>query len=229
MDDEAIDYASAYRALRTRVTELIRSATPGQLDALAPATPQWRTRDVLAHLTGETADILSGRLEGVGTDPWTQAQVDARYDWTIDQLLDEWEVNAPQVEPIIVSFGPVAGQFTVDVVTHEHDVRGALAKPGARESDALAIGFDWLGDRVAEFRHAAGIGALRVETESGVHVFGSGEPTASCATSGFEFLRAATGRRSLDQIRSWSWTGDERRPELIVMPIFTPRAEPLVE
>jgi uncharacterized protein (TIGR03083 family) len=227
--DESTDYEAAYRSLRTRVTELVRHATEDQLDAIAPATPEWRTRDVLAHLTGETTDILTGNLDGVGTDPWTQVQVDDRRDWSVDQLIAEWEGNAAQLEPMIPSFGPLAGQFTVDAATHEHDVRGALDAPGARESDALTIAYLWLGSRVGEIREGEGAGALRVDTESGIHVFGTGEPTASCATTRFEFFRAATGRRSLDQIESWGWDGDDRRPALIVMPIFTPRPQPFVE
>lgn len=229
MTDDTTDYGSAYRSLRARVTELVRRATDEQLDAVAPATPEWRARDVLAHLTGEATDILTGTLDGVGTDPWTQVQVEARRDWSLDELLAEWEANAPQVEPLISSFGIMAGQFTVDTVTHEHDLRGAFGAPGARDSDSLAIAFTWLGDRVGEIRAAAGGGAIQVECETGGHVFGTGEPTASCATTQFEFLRASTGRRSLDQIESWAWAGDDRRPELLVMPIFTLRAEPLVE
>jgi uncharacterized protein (TIGR03083 family) len=229
MTEDGTDYAAAYRALRARVIEIVRQASEEQLDAIAPATPQWRSRDVLAHLTGETTDILTGNLDGVGSDAWTQAQVDARRDWPVDDLLAEWEANGPQIDPLIPSFGPVAGQFVVDVTTHEHDLRGAFDQPGSRDSDAMAIAFSWLGDRVGEIRAGAGTGSLRIETESGTRVFGTGEPTASCATTQFEFLRAATGRRSRDQIEAWSWEGADHRPDLLVMPIFTPRTEPLVE
>ena len=41
-------------------------------------------------------------------------------------------------------------------------------------------------------------------------------------------MRASTGRRSLDQMQAWGWEGDART-ELVVMPIFVPRPEPLVE
>jgi uncharacterized protein (TIGR03083 family) len=227
--EDSTDYAAVYRALRLRVTELVRRAPEDRLDAFAPATPEWRTRDVLAHLTGESTDILTGNLEGVGTDPWTQVQVDTRRDWSVGELIAEWEGNGPQLEPMIPSFGVVAGQLIVDVATHEHDVRGALDAPGARDTDALTIAYLWLGSRVGEIRAGAGAGALRVETESGTHVFGTGEPTATCATTRFEFFRAGTGRRSLDQIESWAWDGDDRQPALIVMPIFTPRAQSFVE
>jgi uncharacterized protein (TIGR03083 family) len=228
MAEEEIDYAGAYCALRGRVIALIRSATDEQLDAHAPATPEWRTRDVLAHLTGVTADILSGNLDGVGTDPWTKVQVDARRDRTVAELTEEWETNGPQIDPLISSFGVIAGQFLGDAVTHEHDIRGALDAPGARDSEGLAIGFVWLGSRVGEIRDGAEAGALTVETEAGPYTFGNGPPTETCATSRFDFVRASTGRRSVEQIAAWDWDG-EPRPELLVMPIFAPRPDPLIE
>jgi uncharacterized protein (TIGR03083 family) len=228
MGDEAIEYPSAYRALRERVIELVQQASDEQLNAHAPATPEWRTRDVLAHLTGVTSDVLTGNLDGVGTDPWTQVQVDARKDWPVSDLIEEWEKNGPQLDPMIPSFGVVAGQFITDSVTHEQDIRGAVAAPGARETDAIAIAFSWLADRIGEMRDRDGAGALRIETEAGPFTLGSGAVTTTCATNRFELIRASTGRRSVDQIAAWDWDG-EPRTELLVMPIFTPRPEPLVE
>jgi uncharacterized protein (TIGR03083 family) len=222
------DYGTAYRDLRTRVEELLILATDDQLDGRSPATPDWRIRDVLAHLTGTTADILNGRLDGVASDAWTQVQVDERRDWTLADLLAEWDTNGPLVEPLIPSFGIMAGQFIVDAATHEHDIRGALDAPGGRESDAIDIAFEWLGDRVGEVRAGAGAGGIVVTTEDGDHAFGDAPTTASCTTTKFELVRAATGRRSLEQMAAWAWDGDART-ELVVMPIFTPRPEPLVE
>ena len=68
---DATACADAYRALRERVSELVRAADPTALDAVAPATPEWRVRDVFAHMVGVNSDIVSGTLAGVGTDPWT--------------------------------------------------------------------------------------------------------------------------------------------------------------
>jgi len=49
----------------------------------------------------------AGNLDGVATDPWTAAQVDARRDQPLAAILDEWEVNDPQVEALGDAFGDV--------------------------------------------------------------------------------------------------------------------------
>jgi uncharacterized protein (TIGR03083 family) len=225
---DEIDYAAIYRGIRVRVVDLVTGASDEQLEARAPATPEWRVRDVLGHLVGVTDDILRGNLDGVTTDAWTAAQVDARHDRSIAEVIAEWEENGPRVEPTIASWGVIAGQFIGDATTHEMDIRGALGRPGARDSDALALTYGWMGRRIGEMRTAGGAGALAVETESGVDTFGDGDSSARCRTSRFELVRAATGRRSVTQIEAWSWDGDPR-PDLLVLPIFTPRADALIE
>ena len=177
---------------------------------------------------GVPADVLAGRMDGVTTDAWTQAQVDARADLTVEEILDEWRTTGPEIDQLIPSFGVLAGQFLVDATTHEHDLRNGLGRADERDSDAVDLSFHWLGSRTGEIRAAAGAGACEIETDAGRVTFGAGEPTATASTTRFEFFRAATGRRSLSQIEAWGWSGDAR-PELVVMPIFVPRAEPFEE
>jgi hypothetical protein len=78
-----------YAALRRRVRDVLSNVGPASLDAIAPATPKWRTRDVLAHMVGVVDDASNQRLDGVTTEPWTQAQVDARAGATVAEMLDE--------------------------------------------------------------------------------------------------------------------------------------------
>jgi Mycothiol maleylpyruvate isomerase N-terminal domain. len=169
------DTTAAYRALRERVGELVRNSGTGELLAIAPATPEWRVHDVVAHMVGLTTDVLAGRMEGITTDAWTAAQVDPRRDLPTEALIDEWAANAEVFEPMIPSFGPLAGQALTDASTHEHDIRHALDRPGARDSDAVHIGSAWLGDRVGEFNAQAGHGALRIETDLWTQTYGEGD------------------------------------------------------
>jgi uncharacterized protein (TIGR03083 family) len=222
--DTMPDLSEAYRDLRGRVTDLVRAATPDELASVAPATPEWRVHDVLAHLVGVPADILAGRLDGVTTDAWTEAQVAPRRDVPTLALLEEWEETSAQVEPMIPSFGITGGQMVGDAVTHEHDIRDALGRPGARDSTAVYVGSHWMGHRVGDFHRGAGHGTLRVETDLWVETFGDEEPSATLRASAFELLRAATGRRSAAQIATFDWDGPPH-PELVVMPIFVPRPE----
>jgi uncharacterized protein (TIGR03083 family) len=222
--DTQPDLSDAYRGVRTRVTELVRAASPEQCAAVAPATPEWRVHDVVAHLVGVPADILAGRLEGVTTDAWTEAQVAPRRELPTSALLDEWAECSAQVEPMIPTFGAVAGQMVGDAVTHEHDIRDALGAAGARDSDAVHIGSHWMAHNMGAFHRNAGHGTLRVETDLWSETFGDGDPDATLRANAFELLRAATGRRSTAQILAFEWDGTPR-PEIVVMPIFVARAE----
>ena len=40
----------------------------------------------------------------------------------------------------------ITGQLIADTVTHEHDLRPAFGVPGARDTDALALGVAWVVD-----------------------------------------------------------------------------------
>ena len=132
-----IDHAAVYRDVRVRISGLVCDLSDETLDVVAPATPKWRVRDIVAHLAGGTADIVAGNLEGVASDPWTQAHVDARRDATIAELLDEWARCSATVEPMIASFDPLMRTMLLtDAVTHEHDLRAAIGRPGERDSDS---------------------------------------------------------------------------------------------
>ena len=146
----------------------------------------------------------------------------------IGDLLDEWDECAAPVEAMIDSFGDAGGQLLFDAGTHEQDLRGALGQPGARDSDAVVVGFDWLLCRVGAARATAGIGPLRVEHEAGAATCGDGAPSATLRITRFELTRAVAGRRSPAQLEAYEWDG-EARPDLLVLAPFTPRRAALVE
>ena len=225
------DYAAMYRDLRGRVAGVVRDTDPALLDAMAPAAPDWRVRDLVAHLGGVCADVVNGNLDGVTTDPWTAAQVDTRRAWTIEQVLDEWDEHGGGVEAIIrtVPDLPEWQTFIADAVTHEHDIRGAVAQLGARDSDALiavaTAAVDGLDARLASGQ--LGTLTIALDDEAPTTV-GAGPLATSLRISRFEFVRSLTGRRSVSQIEAYDWTG-EPQPEWLVFGIFTPRATPLVE
>jgi uncharacterized protein (TIGR03083 family) len=225
-DSTAVSYSQSYRDLRARVSELIRAADPEAFDGPSPATPEWRVHDVLSHMVGVTDDVVNGRLDGVATDPWTAAQVDARRTRTAPELLDEWERTAPQFEAVLDGAPPeIVGQALFDAVTHEHDIRCALGTPGARDSDALVIAWNWL----LGARARGGAPPVRFLTEVGEVVAGSGDPEYSVEASRFELLRATVGRRSPDEIARYGWDPAPNAELLVAAEIFTLRDTPLNE
>lgn len=223
-----IDPAALYRDIRGRVTALVTGVPAEALDQVTPATPMWRVRDVVAHLAGATADMVAGNLDGVASDAWTQAQVDARLDTPIDEVLAEWARCSEAVEPAIATLPPLMrAMLLTDAVSHEHDLRGALGLPGERESDAVAYAFHGVSRGIGAQRGDAG--ALRIVHEAGESLVGEGEATATVRTTRFEVVRAGVGRRSLGQIAAWDWVG-EADPASVVLGRFSPtRTSPLVE
>src|SRR5271154_6375492 len=91
----------AYRGVRARVRGVVEGVDASALERVAPATPKWRAHDVLAHLVGGPDDVVNGRMDGLASEPWTQAQVDARRAATAAALLNEWDETSPQFEVML--------------------------------------------------------------------------------------------------------------------------------
>ena len=211
MTDGPVSPGRAYAGVRRRVNELV-AETADRWGDTVPACPEWRVHDLISHVAGVCDDVLGGRLEGAGTDPWTAAQVAARRERSLSEVLAEWNAQAEQLEAVLDGFGPPGHQLVMDTVTHEHDLRNALGAPGARDSDAVVIGLDWLIKALQSSADAAGHAGLRVESTDGAEA--SWVPkierpvVATVRGSSFELLRAFSGRRTELEIRSLSWDGD---------------------
>jgi uncharacterized protein (TIGR03083 family) len=229
--DAGWDYAAAYRELRERLTGLVRASSEDELDQMAPATPEWRVRDVVAHLAGVCDDVDHGRLAGVATDEWTSTQVAKRRDLPTEQLLSDWHEHATALEPQMNAFPPIAvGQMLADACTHEQDIRGALRAPGGRDSAALAIAFDWSTDRIGQRLVDESEGTLVFETEAGRKTVGDGDPGTRLRADRFTVVRAATGRRSCAQLKGMDWDGPFAPDGLLLSTtLFTPAANDLAE
>ena len=205
----------AYAGCRGRLTELTLSLDPPRAQVRVPACPQWSVHDVLAHVAGVVDDALAGRLDGVATDPWTDAQVQARRAMPTARVVAEWNEKAPAFEELLDPIGAPGRQAVADVVTHEHDVRAALGLPGARDSDAVRIGFEFVADAMVGFAGGQGL-SFAVEPASGPRIGDAGAGTVVRGEP-FELLRAMTGRRSVAQLSSLDIDGDVER----LLPCFT--------
>jgi hypothetical protein len=126
---------------------------------------------------------------------------------------------------------PYDVQVAADAAVHEQDIRGAVDIPGARDGEQITGAVEFL---LSTFLRPAatelGLGPLALRTDDVDAVLGDGTPVATVITDTFELFRAATGRRSADQIRHWLWNGDPT-PYLPLFALgpFTLRADDLVE
>lgn len=229
--DAANELGAAYRGLRLRVVELLTGAGPEVAATRSRACPEWTVKELVAHLTGECQDILDGRLDGVGTDPWTAAQVERLADQDMDALLADWAARGPGIDVIMPFFpGDAAAQLLFDVSSHEQDIRGAIGRPGGRDAASVLLGLGFLLRRMDAAIRANGWPSL--EIVAGEHRWVLGEAPASTRLEAdlYTLMRSFGGRRSLEQIRALDWSGDPD-PYLGVFadsPVRPPR-EALVE
>ncbi len=200
------EVAIAYAGSRARITALVGGIDREHASTMVPTCPEWCVHDVVSHLAGGVADALSGNLEGLGSEEWTAAQVDARREHSTADVLTEWNTNAPLLERFLDPAGMLGRQAVADIVSHEHDIRTALSVPDARDSDAGRIGLGFAATKLVESASEHGV-ALRLRSTEGLDL-GPESADVTLTASSFELLRATTGRRSVDQLREMDWDGD---------------------
>jgi uncharacterized protein (TIGR03083 family) len=220
---------AVYRETRERLSAFVLDLGDEGSRVAVPACPGWSVQDSVSHLVGIVADLQDGRLDGVGTDEWTQAQVTSRRDATIADVVDEWTRRAPTFEADLAGWPPaVAAQLAADAAMHELDVRAAVGDRDARGTEGVAVAFDYYAAKVADRIAEAGLPALAVDHGEGTVSLGAGDPGATVRASRFEVLRAMGGRRSADQVLAYEWEGDAA-PYLGVISSYGARETALVE
>ncbi|MBJ7385089.1 MAG: hypothetical protein JHC55_11450, partial [Mycolicibacterium sp.] len=110
-----------------------------------------------------------------------------------------------------------------DVTSHEHDIRGALGRPGERGSEAVRYSSDQVLTRLDTSL------PLCVAVEDADYRCGpDAEPELRLSTTRFEALRWRTGRRSRSQILAMDWSADPT-PILADLCLFGPATADLIE
>jgi uncharacterized protein (TIGR03083 family) len=223
------DYARAYSESRERFSDLVAQTDDEGLARKVPACPDWTLKELLAHVIGVAADSVAGNVSDMGGDEWTEQQVAERRDRSLEELLGEWKEHATQIEATLNSIHPaLAGGLIGDLITHEHDARGALGKPGARDIETLELPtytyVRFFGTRVKK----AGLEAVEVKAGDVSWAAGAGDAGVSVTGEAFEILRSLTGRRTRDEVRDLDWEGDPE-PYLDVFSQYNYTAAPLNE
>jgi uncharacterized protein (TIGR03083 family) len=214
------DYSNAYESTRLRITELARSLSDEELARRVPATPDWTAKDLIAHMVGVAADVTTGTVQGVGSAAWTETQVSRRRGMPVEEVLAEWEALAPEIAGgLNLLPRTMSSMFVGDLVTHEHDLRGGVGRPGARDTEEVEVALDTYAFRFRRKLEKEGL--PHVVVSNGTKEWrGEGEPGATVSGGSFELLRALTGRRTPAEIQSnLAWTGDAER-YLPLVPLY---------
>jgi len=220
------EVADAYAGCRARIAGLTRDLDAAGAATPVPTCPAWTVHDVVAHVSGVVVDVANGNLEGITTDPWTAAQVDARRDRSVAEILAEWDEHAPGFESLLDGIGEPGRQAVADVATHEHDIRTALGRPGERDSDAVRIGLGMIARAFVASCDGRGL-AVRLEP-AGDEAVGPADAAVVVRGDRFELLRALTGRRCPDQLRALG-VPEGAAQDLFTFGPFRPAAAPVAE
>ena len=225
-----------YESTRASIVEFAGGLPEDQLARRVPATPDWTVSDVIAHVTGNVVCVLQGDFpmeffsafgEASGLDSlneWTASQISQRRGRPLQEVIAEWgeaavelgrlfrgEKEMPDGLPDFMS-----RVLITDLGVHEQDLYGTFGLEKNRDGVALKLGTSgyiaMMGFRLND------VGTLRFDAGDKQWTAGSGDPSATVTASRFEFFRALSGRRNLDQLRAWDWNGD---PEPF-LPYFFP-------
>jgi uncharacterized protein (TIGR03083 family) len=206
--------ARHYRQTKERIVGLVTELDDAGLNTPVPACPGWSVRDVVTHVVAVAEDWVAGRLVGPPTDAQTAAQIARFGGRDLSEILTAWTDAAAVLDRMAESAGvkPPLG----DITSHEHDVRAAIGRPGARDSAAVWSSSDQL---LANLRTPI---PLLVTVEDGQYLTEPGaDAEIRLRTTRFEGLRWRTGRRSRAQLAAMDWS-DDPTPVLDHLFLFGP-------
>ncbi|WP_328856040.1 maleylpyruvate isomerase family mycothiol-dependent enzyme [Williamsia herbipolensis] len=197
------DASTEWTAAQQRVIDLVERAPAAAVASSVPACPDWTVRDLLSHMVGIGADVVAGHEPDDHNEAWTAAQVEARRDRSVTELVAEWRGITDAMVAHIRSSGdrPVN-----DIVIHEQDLRGALGAHGATDTPAAQHVRDRFAERLAG--RIAELPPLELRGQRWTWRSADGDPAAVIAATDADLARALVSRRSAAQLRSWTVAGD---------------------
>ena len=223
---ETVDCGALYETIRADFVAMLRTLPVERLERGVGATPEWRVRDVVAHLAGLTEDLNRAYFGEGDPDGMTRAQVDRFRDSSLEEIIQAWDREAPAFEGGLQLFGyQVGNHFVGDLFIHVTDVRSALGLAVDRDSVAMWTTLDWYLDALDASLRDRGEGAFDVITAPEQRVVGTGTVVATVTAPAFEIARACAGRRSAGQIAAFAWTGDASRFLPLISQYSTPTAD----
>jgi uncharacterized protein (TIGR03083 family) len=210
-DGGEVDWVSEHRAARERLRDLVRSLDEQQCAAPIAPCPGWTVHDALSHVVGMSVELASGDFPSGDVQAWIDGLVEARRGRPTAAVLDEWDEHGAAVDALVANLGAGAGRLVYDVVAHEHDIRLAVGRPGARDSSGVHASTVAMSELLAADLATAGLPAIRLTSGGRTWDVGDGEPELALEADPFELIRAFGSRRSEAQLRALPWQGDVDR------------------
>ena len=121
------DWGALYAEHVTAIGALAAELSEEQLAVEVPGTPSWTVRDLLAHLAGGAADVVTGRMDGAPGPEWTARHVGERLSVPVGGLLDELADNVEGVARTTIDNPRPAVVW--DIAVHHADLHEALGLP----------------------------------------------------------------------------------------------------
>lgn len=197
--------SDGYHATRARVTELVRDLPADDLARPVPACPEWVVSDLVAHLVGIPEALSSGDYPSGDLQAWLDRLVAERREVPVRELLDRWEACAVATSAVIDGSGSL---LFIDAVSHEHDLRGAVGRPGSRGVPEVRAAVQLLLDLLAPEIAAAGLGALVVDSGEVTWASQFTRPGCTIKVDPWEAIRVLQSRRTVEELRALPHTGD---------------------
>jgi uncharacterized protein (TIGR03083 family) len=203
------EHAAAYGQARERFTGLVADLDSDTLSRKVPACPDWSIKDLTSHVVGIARDLNRSNVDDPGGEAWTAAQIAEGATKSISELLTEWQGFSLEIEKAMEFMHPaISGVTVADLIVHEHDLRGALGEPGARDSSGVSLALFTYTRMLG--RRLKGDGAPPLQIVAGEHSYEVGEGTPETTVSGeaFEIFRSLCGRRTKEEIAALQWQGN---------------------
>ena len=151
----------------------------------------WSVRDVIAHCSAALGRVATGSIHAF-TPADNQADIDARSDLSIPELIEELETGYVQAADAIDAANGAYDGVGLGEWIHGGDIRDGLGAPLAYVSAGVDLAVDLLLER-SSLRHD---GRIEVDIDGASRVFGGGrESTGSLRTDLETFIRLTSGRR----------------------------------
>ena len=215
-------WADEYAASRLRTTALLDGISADDEHRIVPTCPEWTMRDLVSHINGLAEELAAGHGPSGDVQEWVDQIVTDRADISVADQLEQFAINGPAFEAVLRT-RPQFGQLAVDLLSHEHDIAGALGTQSDRESTGIEMVMRALTGFVGNDLTANGLQAVRVVGGDHTFEYGTGDVELEVRGDLFEMFRLTGGRRSLAQLLASDHDGDIERyvPGLVHNPLPT--------